>query len=257
MLPEDANFIRRLPLFRNMTSANFATLTEFARVIHVAPGHLLVEQGAAADHLFVVLEGAVELYAAWGGRECTMGVIRPVGSFILAACIKDAPYLMSARTLEPARVVLLPAPDLRAVFRRDPDFAVSVIDELASDFRRVVRHAKGLKLRDTLHRIAAYLLEQSQIADNADVFFLRVEKRHVASYLGMSAENLSRGLRLLEPQGVTVSGLQVTIHDRGRLTAFVRPDVLMDGPDTPGGAAGVGLPAPAVTGKARGLATPP
>jgi CRP/FNR family transcriptional activator FtrB len=249
MLPEDASYIRRLPLFRNMTTANFDTLTEYAQVVSVPAGHILVEQGAAADHLFVVVEGAVELFASWGRRECTMGVIRPVGTFILAACIKDAPYLMSARSLEPARVVLLPAPDLRAVFRRDPDFAFSVIDELAGDFRRVVRHAKGLKLRDTLHRIAAYLLEQSQSADNADTYFLRAEKRHVASYLGMTPENLSRGLRLLEAQGVTVSGQQVTIHDRPRLVAFVEPDILMDGPDTPGGAAGVGLPAPSLAGR--------
>lgn len=251
MISQAAPDIRRLPLFRNMTMANFTTLTEYASVIHVPSGHIVVEQGAAADHLFIVVEGAVELFAQWGQRECTMGVIRPVGTFILAACIKDAPYLMSARCLEPSSIVRLPATDLRAVFRRDPDFAVSVIDELAGDFRRVVRHAKGLKLRDTQHRIAAYLLEQSQLA-GADTFFLRAEKRHVASYLGMTPENLSRGLRSLEAQGVSVAGQQIIIHDRSRLVAFVQPDVLMDGPDTPGGgAAGVGLPAPAMTARPR------
>lgn len=227
-----------------MLTANFDALTEYARVISVPAGHLLIEQGAPADHLFVVVEGAIELFASWGQRECTMGVVRPVGTFILAACIKDAPYLMSARSLEPSRVALLPAPDLRAVFRRDPDFAVSVIDELAADFRRVVRHAKGLKLRDTQHRIAAYLLEQSRAAGNATTFLLQVEKRHVASYLGMTPENLSRALRLLEPHGISISGLQVTVHDMARLVEFVGPDVLMDGPDAPGGTAGVGLPGP-------------
>lgn len=245
MLPEDAPSVRRLPLFRNMLSANFVSLTEYVEVNSVPAGHLLIEQGAPADHLFVVVEGAVELFASWGQRECTMGVVHSVGTFILAACIKDAPYLMSARSLEPSRILLLPASDLRAVFRRDPDFAASVIDELAGDFRRVVRHAKGLKLRDTQHRIAAYLLEQASGAGNATTYLLQVEKRHVASYLGMTAENLSRGLRLLESHGVSVSGQQVSIHDMARLVEFVQPDVLMDGPDAHGGTAGVGLPGPA------------
>lgn len=244
MSPEEKAFIRRLPLFRNMLTANFISLTEYVDVTSVPAGHILIEQGGPAAHLFVVVEGAVELFATWGQRECTMGVVRSVGTFILAACIKDAPYLMSARSVEPSRVLLLPASDLRAVFRRDPDFAASVIDELAGDFRRVVRHAKGLKLRDTQHRIAAYLLEQSRVAGGATTYLLQAEKRHVASYLGMTPENLSRGLRLLEPQGVSVSGQKVTIHDVVRLVEFVQPDVLMDGPDAPGGTAGVGLPGP-------------
>lgn len=245
MNKEDAPFIRRLPLFRNMTSANFEMVTHHAVVRHAAVGEALIEQGDPAEHLYIVLEGAVQMFASWDQRECTMGVIRPVGTFILAACIKDAPYLMSARALEPTRVVLLPAPDLRAVFRRDPDFAVSVIDELAGDFRRVVRHAKGLKLRTTLHRAAAYLLEQSQIAGGASTFFLQVEKRHVASYLGMTPENLSRVLRALEAKGVQINGQQVMISDVESLRAFVQPDVLMDGPDPVASGAGVGLPAPA------------
>lgn len=173
-----------------------------------------------------------------------MGVVRPVESFILAACIRDAPYLMSARALEPSRLLQLPAADLRAIFRRDPEFSVSVIEELANDFRRVVRHTKGLKLRDTRQRIAAYLLDQSQLAGDSNNYQLQVEKRHIASFLGMSPENLSRGLRSLIEVGVKMKGNIVTVQDRTSLEAFVKPDILMDGPDAPGGSSGVGLPGP-------------
>lgn len=244
MLQQQLIYIRRLPLFRNMTSGHFEELMQGATIATFSVGDVLIEQGAPADHLFVVIEGAVEMYAKWKRHECTMGVIRPVETFILAACIKNAPFLMSARALQPSRVVLLPAPDLRAIFRRDPDFAVTIIDELAGDFRRMVRHAKGLKLRNTRERIAAYLLDQSRLADNADQYQLQVEKRHVASFLGMTPENLSRGLRSLVEEGVSVTGQSVTITDRARLMAFVQPDILIDGPDAPGGSSGVGLPGP-------------
>jgi CRP/FNR family transcriptional regulator, transcriptional activator FtrB len=237
-LPE----IRHLPLFREMKQANFDALMLGAYAQSFPAGLELARQGDPADFLHVVMDGSVELFAQWGGRECTMAVVRPVGTFILAACIKDAPYLMSARTLSRARIILVPAADLRAVFRRDPELAVSVIEELAGCYRSVVRHAKGLKLRTSRERIASYLLRQSILAGNAASYTLPVEKRLLASYLGMTPENLSRALKSLESDGLKMDGLRVIITDRARLTALARPDRLIDGPDPDGLSSGVSLP---------------
>lgn len=242
MRPEDLPEIRRLPLFREMALGHFERLMQAAYAQSFPAGLDLIRQGDSADFLHVVVEGAVELYAGWADRECTMAVVRPVGTFILAACIKDAPYLMSARTLERSRIVLVPASDLRATFRRDSEFAVSVINELAGCYRAVVRHAKGLKLRNSRERIASYLLRQSRIAGNVPSFVLPVEKRFLASYLGMTAENLSRSLKSLEADGVKVDGARVIITDRARLTALARPDPLIDGPDPEGLSASLPLP---------------
>ncbi len=239
-LPE----IRRLPLFRDMLQANFDALMQGAYTQNFPEGLELIKQGDPADFLHIVIDGAVELHADWEGNRCTMAVVQPVGTFILAACIKDAPYLMSARTLERSRIVLVPSSDLRAVFRRDPEFAMSVITELAGCYRAVVRHAKGLKLRSSRQRIAAYLLNQSRMAGGADSFVLRVEKRLIASYLGMTPENLSRALKTLEPDGVRLKGQSVTITDRAALRAVCPPDILIDGPDPADFPGGVSLPGP-------------
>ena len=100
MRETDLPDIRRLPLFRDMLQANFESLMQGAYAQVFPPGVDLVRQGDAADFLHIVVEGSVELFAEWGDETCTMTVVDPVGTFILAACIKDAPYLMSARTLE-------------------------------------------------------------------------------------------------------------------------------------------------------------
>lgn len=246
MRPEDLAEIRQLPLFRNMLQANFAALMQAAYAQRFPAGLTLIHQGARADFLHVVVEGSVELFADWRGRSTTMAVIQPVGTFILAACIRDLPYLMSARTLEPARLLLVPASDLRSIFRGDPEFAVSIVGELAGAFRSMARHAKNLKLRTSRERIACYLLKQSQLAGGADRFVLQVEKRLVASYLGMTPENLSRALKALEVEGVSVKGQTVTITNRGRLMAACPPDVLIDGPDPDRISGGVSLPGPAL-----------
>lgn len=242
MRPTDLPEIRRLPLFRDMMEASFEGLMGGAHAQAFPGGLELIRQGDPADLLHVVLEGAIELYASWGGRQCTMAVVRPVGCFILAACIRDAPYLMSARTIERSRVVLIPASDLRAVFRRDPEFAVSVIHDLAGAYRAVVRHAKGLKLRNSRERVASYLLRQSALLENAPTYLLAIEKRHLASYLGMTPENLSRTLKSLEADGVKVDGARVIIVDRARLTALARPDPLLDGSDVEAVSASLPMP---------------
>lgn len=251
MRPEELPEIRHLPLFRDMLAGNFEALMEKSYAQNFPSGLELVRQGDPADFLHIVLQGSVELYAQWSDRECTMAVVRPVTTFILAACIRDAPYLMSARTLERSRLILVPSSDLRSIFRRDPEFAMSVINELAAGYRTMVRHAKGLKLRSSRERVASYLLRQSRLAGNVPAFFLPVEKRLLASYLGMTPENLSRTLRVLEGDGVKIDGMRVIITDRTKLTALAKPDLLIDGPDPEHSSAGAGLP-PIAEGMRRG-----
>ncbi|MFC7704230.1 helix-turn-helix domain-containing protein [Plastorhodobacter daqingensis] len=231
MRPHDLTEIRHLALFRDMRQSSFDALMQAAYVQGFPQGLELIRQGDHADFLHIIIDGAVELYASWAGRETTMAVVRPVGTFILAASIRDAPYLMAARTLERSRIVMVPSSDLRAVFREDSGFAVSVVEELAGCYRTIVRHAKGLKLRSSRERIASYLLRQSMIAGNVAGFILPIEKRILASYLGMTPENLSRTLKVLEADGVKIDGQRVIITDRARLTAVARPDALIDGPE--------------------------
>lgn len=231
MRASDLPEIRHLPLFSEMRQVNFEQLMQGAYAQTFPAGVELIRQGDPADFLHIVTEGSVELFAEWGGRSCTMTVVQPVGTFILAACIKDAPYLMSARTLGRTRVILIPAPDLRAVFRRDPDFAVSVINELAACYRAVVRHAKGLKLRTSRERVAAYMARLVRRSSPANGFTLTMEKRLIASYLAMTPENLSRTLKSLENDGLRVDGQSVTVTDYAKLSAVAQPDPLLDGPD--------------------------
>lgn len=225
-----------------MKQSNFETLLQIAYVQSFPQGMDLIRQGDPADFLHIVIEGAVELYAEWDTRQCTMAVVKPYGTFILAATIRDAPYLMSARTLERSRVVMLPATDLRAVFREDSAFAVSVIHELAGCYRTIVRHAKGLKLRTARERIASYLLRQSRISGNVASYLLPVEKRLLASYLGMTPENLSRSIKTLEAEGVKIDGQRVIITDAAKLARLAKPDLLIDGPDPDATGMGSSLP---------------
>lgn len=228
-MPEsDYPDIRGLHLFSGMADERFKALMRGSYVQTFPPQIDLIIEGDPSDFLHVILSGTVELTAQWNGRETTMATVRPVSTFILAATIRDAPYLMSAKTLEKSRIALIPSQDVRHVFSTDSDFARAIVAELAQCYRSVVKSQKDLKLRTALERLANYLLRQQAKHDGAKQFELTLEKRKLASFLGMTPENLSRAFKGLQPYGVEVRGHIITINDNGDLTQFAKPSLLID-----------------------------
>lgn len=230
MRTADRGEIRSLDLFVGMDEANFGLLMRGAYVQNFPPHVDLITEGDPSDFLHVVVEGSVELFASWNGRETTMSVARPVSTFILAATIKDAPCLMSARTLERSRVVLLPSIDVRETFEIDNVFARAVVSELAFTYRALLKDAKGLKLRNSTERLANYLLKRQIAAGGATRFDLGIEKRRLASRLGMTPENLSRSLKALRQYGVENDGMQIEIKRPDDLRALAKPTPVIDDP---------------------------
>ena len=229
MKPTNIPELRGLDLFAAMTDENFESLTRRAYIQTFPPLVDLIIESDPADFLHVVLEGSVELFASWGGRETVMSTVRPVTAFILAASLRDAPYLVSARTLEKSRLVLLPSVDVRAIFERDSGFARAVVHDLSGAYRVVIKTTKNLKLRSSLERLANYLLHL-QSGFGALSFSLPIEKRRIASFLGMTPENLSRAIRALQSHGVKIDGADVTIGDLAALQELARPTPLIDDP---------------------------
>ena len=232
MRDDDLPTIRNLDLFRAMRDDRFKALAEVAYLQSFPPRVDLITEGDPSDFLHVVLEGSVDLFASWNGRETSLATVRPVSTFILAATVRDAPYLMSARTLEKSRIILIPSEDVRAAFDADDDFARAVVRELAQCYRSVVKAQKDLKLRTSLERLANYLLRQQRRAGGKPAFDLPHDKRRLASFLGMTPENLSRAFKSLNNYGVGVDGTRITICDQPDLEKLARPSPLIDDPTT-------------------------
>ena len=230
MRSEDLTQVRHTALFAGISANALDKLTTGA-FLQVFPPHVeLFREGDEADFLFVVMEGLVELFATWNGREAAITTVRPTGTFILAAVARGARYLMSARTLGRCRLLMLPAANVRQALREDTAFALAMVDELSGCYRAAVKTQKNLKLRNGVERLAAFLLQMSGQEERPE-FELPFDKRTLASLLGMTAENLSRAFTTLRPYGVVVNGGKITLTDASNLVRLAKPAPLMDGPD--------------------------
>ena len=196
------------------------------------PSMELIREGDRPDFLHVLVEGGVELFAGWNGRDTTLFTLAPESTFILAATITDGPNLMSARTIGRSRIVLIPSGDVREVFAADPSFASAIVHELADRFRELIRHTKNIKLRSSVERLANYLLVEHEATGARGCVDLPLEKRLVASLLGMTPENLSRAFAALKPYGVRVEGSRILIAHPNDLAKLAKPTSLIDAPRT-------------------------
>jgi CRP/FNR family transcriptional activator FtrB len=228
MPDSESRDIRNLELFSKMADDHFTALMRGAYIQNFPAQIELITEGEPSDFLHIVLSGSVDLFSQWNGRDTSMATVRPISTFILAATIRDAPYLMSARTLEKSRIALIPSQDVRAIFDTDGNFARAIVAELAQCYRSVVKAQKDLKLRTSLERLANYLLRKQSNAGGGAVFELDFEKRRLASVLGMTPENLSRAFKGLQTYGVTVNGTRITIDNPADLKRFAKPNPLID-----------------------------
>ena len=220
--------IARLPLFRDMDDAMRERVLSGSFLQVFPPQLTLFERGQQADFLHVLVDGLVELYVSGTGRDTTMKIVEPVTSFILAAVVTDQPYLMSARTLAPSRILLVPAALIRELVKDDPALMQATMRELAQAYRDMVRALTDMKLRQSAERLGNLILQHERRQGRTGKLQLKAEKRLLASLLGMTPENLSRAFGVLSGHGITVSAAQITITDRAALEAFSRPDPVPD-----------------------------
>ena len=230
MRPGDLERVRELPLFAPMQAGHFDQLAQASYLQRFPASVELLREGDPADFLYVVVDGSVELYANGNGRETTMMIVRPVSTFILAAVLRDAVYLMSARTIEASRLLMIPGETIRTMIATDATFAAAMIDELARAFRRVIKLAKNQKLRTGVERLANYLLRLHAEAGEPIELILPIEKRMLAALLGMTPENLSRAFVTLRPYGVRVDGPKVRLDKVDDLRTLAKPTALIDDP---------------------------
>lgn len=108
---------------------------------------VLFSQGEPPDFLHILIDGRVGLIGEGAdGKQVVVEFMEPGESFILAAVLTDAPYLMTARTLHRSRVMLIPAKQLRERVSTDAALASKMLASLARHYRMLVRQIKDLKL---------------------------------------------------------------------------------------------------------------
>jgi CRP/FNR family transcriptional activator FtrB len=218
----ELKIIRKLPLFRDMDQRHFDRLMKDALLQWFPARTELIRERELPDYLHVVVDGMIELFATRGGQSATIDILQPVTAFIIAAVIRDELYLNGARTLTPARILLVQANTIRSIFSEDTVFARAVVNELASRYRAVIQVLKNDRIGTSTDRVLNWMAREDIRQHRKGSIHIPFDKRILASYLGMRPENLSRTFQALKRYGISVHGKTIIIRDRKLFRQQVR-----------------------------------
>jgi CRP-like cAMP-binding protein len=225
--------LNALPLLAAFSAAQIATLNNLADLARLGPDEVLFREGDRLAELNILLAGFVAETQGRNGETAITDIIGPDRPIGFASAMLGAASPTGARTITSARLVILPAAELRAMIRAKPTLALPFLDHALTDMREQTVELCTLKLRSSVQRLAAFLLG---LVDDPTLsparFVLPYEKRFLAAKIGCTQENLSRAFAALRRHGVETRQGVVVLRDVAGLRAFAGlPPLAVVAPD--------------------------
>jgi CRP/FNR family transcriptional activator FtrB len=213
-----------IPLFAKLPFASRERVLSGAHIERVAVNTTLFCEGDEPTQFHVVLRGLIDVSRTHRERRCTVLLMTVGDSFMPAAALSDEPYLVSARTLTPSRILVIDAAVVRDEVDRTPEFARAIARLVSGQWRMALRIILDLKCRSASERLAAFLLRLHDAHLPGAVAEIPFAKHQLAARIGMQPETLSRTLQVLADNGLRVRGREVIVVDRAKVEGFCGPD---------------------------------
>ncbi len=199
-------------------------------VLHRMPaGSMLFEQAETPAFAQLLIGGTVELLGVRGSSEVLVELVEPVDLLLPAAVLNRQPYLLRAQALDTVHLLLIHAEAFRRAVAADHALCLAVLACQAAQFRRQVRQARNVKLRSAEERVGCYL--RALLGSRASAR-LPLEKRLIASQLGMTRETFSRTLTAMARHGIKVAGEFVELENAVAAADRFPLDPLIEGSES-------------------------
>ena len=141
-----------VPIFRRLAPDKLAEVGGEMERRSLDAGQVLFNQGDPGDELFIVQQGCVAIYAPSAdqpGQEKPLRLFKAGDLLGEMALIDRQPRSLSARTVEPSKLLVLRGDSFRRLVQDDPAVAVAVMGGLSdrirytTEFLSQVRHWVG------------------------------------------------------------------------------------------------------------------
>ena len=221
MTDEDFGIIRGLTIFSRVSADKLEALLKGASPRGYPKGHLLFQQGDAADGFFVVLSGWVKLFRQTPrGDEAVIHILSRGECFAEAAVFLGGRYPASALVAEDARLIRISSQPFRQWIQSEPEIALGMLASLSARMHHLVNESEQLQTRSATERVADFILKRCPVRDGSAVIALPYDKSLLAARLAMKPESLSRVLAKLRKLGVRTENHRVIVTDVARLARF-------------------------------------
>lgn len=196
--------LSRLPLLAGVDRAVLQRVAMSCRSRVLAKREIALHKGAAADGLYFVIKGRLQVIdEAAGGREVGLGFLSAGDFFGELSIIDGLPRSASVVATEPSLVILVPVAAARELFYRQPLVAERLLKHFAKKLRLASEYQAILNLPNAYQRVCAFLTCLAEVQSGGEAVIDRLPTQHeIAIMVNTSRETVSRALHLLIQRGV-------------------------------------------------------
>src|ERR687893_1760513 len=207
----------RSDLFRDLSAEELGEIDRFTHTRRFPKNSVLYTPGETGESLFLLKEGAVQIYRpSPEGRKLVIAHLLPYSFFGEMSCIGQGMYDTFAEVTEDSTIVTMNCEVLNRLLVSKPEIARRILEAFG---RRVL--AAERQLEDTVFkgipaRVAALLLRSAE-GDSVD----GLTHQDIAERLGVYRETATNALNELKAADlISIGRKHITILDRERLARF-------------------------------------
>jgi CRP-like cAMP-binding protein len=129
-----AEWLKKTELFGNLKEFQLDTLLSRSSVETFPEGKTIFRQGEDANHLYILIEGMVNLSVKTGGKFdfLTSKVEKEGAAFGIPSPIEPFRYNVTATCLKPSKLLVINAGRVRMDMEKDPEMGMEIMKKLAS-----------------------------------------------------------------------------------------------------------------------------
>jgi CRP-like cAMP-binding protein len=212
-----AALLASVPLFAPLPRAAITELAALFRPKTVPRGTFIFHEGAPANTVHIAAAGRIKIVRETAaGRQVVLRLIHPGEPFGVSGGWGTATYPASARALDAATILQLPAPEFARLFATHPPLALAVITDLGTRLREAEARILDLETEGVEARLARALLRLT--AQNPTPVTLALTRQDLADLTGTTLTTASRTLSAWHRQGIVAALRErITILDRPAL----------------------------------------
>jgi CRP-like cAMP-binding protein len=214
-------FLAGVPPYASLDERSLKRIAKSSAQLDAPRRTIIFRPGDPAASIHILMTGHVKLaLPARDNGEKVIAIIGPGQSFGELGMFLEEPHMLSAESVDNAKLLRLEKTAILACIKRNPQFAAEMITALGRRLRDLIREIDSWRRHSGSQRVVEFLageLPDDALSGPASVL-LPAKKRIIASRLDLTHEHFSRILRDLTSTGlISVEGPTVVVRDVRRL----------------------------------------
>ena len=186
-------------------------------------------EGQPSQGIMLIINGRVKLSTASAdGRTITVRIAGPGEVLGLSATVVHRTCELTAETMEPTRIKIIPRESFRQWLRTHPELAFRIAQELAEEYNHTCQQLRSMLLSHTAaQRLARTLLQlvRNTVPGKPARVQLSLTHQQIADMIGASRETVTRSLSSLRHKGIIeIEGSTLIVNDHAALRGIGRGD---------------------------------